>query len=312
MRMAAIDLVLVGGIGLLWATTSVAFAARRWWLGELCSHFRAQYAGLFLACAAGLIWLGHPAAVAAGLGGAVNLAALLPAYGRMSLPFGPRRRGIKALLLNVDFENRDYDRALRLIRLTRPELVAVIEVTHAWRRQLATLRDLYPYMQGVALRQGWGLLLLSRLPFRRSRTVTRREGGIPYVMAQLRIKGREVTVLVTHPFAPVTKRYARARNRQLEALARVVSRFDSPLLVLGDLNCSPWSPYFRRLLRATGLRDSRQGFSLQPTWPVWNPLLGIPIDHCLVSADVAVHDRRLGQSIGSDHWPVFVEFSICN
>ena len=305
------DWVFLGLTIFLWAATGAAFAARAWWMCELFSHFRAQYAALLMLSAAGLLFLHHPAqAAAAGLGGAINLAMLLPTYGRMTLPSGPRRHGIKALLVNVNFRNRDYESTLSLIRLARPDFIAVIEVTRIWQDQFASLRETYPYTEGVALRNGWGMLLLSRLPFQRSRTVSRHERGIPYVLAEVRIKGRPVTIIVTHPYAPMTRRQAQARNRQFDALARIVSQVESPVLVFGDLNCSPWSPFFGRLLRATGLRDSRHGFGLQPTWPAVNPLLGIPIDHCLVSSGVVVHDRRVGPGMGSDHWPVFVEFSI--
>ncbi len=296
---------------LVWGATAAAFAARAFWMCELATHFRAQYAALLMLSAAGLLFLHHPAwAAAAGLGGAINLAILLPTYGRMTLPSRPQRPGIKALLMNVNFRNQDYESTLNLIHLTRPEFVAIIEVTRVWQDQLAPLREIYPYTEGVALRSGWGMLLLSRLPFQHSRTVRRRERGIPYVLAEVQIKGRPVTIILTHPYAPSTRRQAHDRNRQFDALARIVSQVDPPVLVFGDLNCSPWSPFFSRLLRATGLRDSRHGFGLQPTWPARNPLLGIPIDHCLVSPEITVHDRRVGPGMGSDHWPVFVEFSV--
>jgi len=40
------------------------------------------------------------------------------------------------------------------------------------------------------------------------------------------------------------------------------------------------------------------------------PLLGIPIDHCLVSPEIIVTKRSVGPSVGSDHYPVIIDFSI--
>jgi endonuclease/exonuclease/phosphatase family metal-dependent hydrolase len=47
-----------------------------------------------------------------------------------------------------------------------------------------------------------------------------------------------------------------------------------------------------------------------PTWPTrFSPLL-IPIDHCLVSATVAVVKRSVGPNIGSGHCPLLVDLAL--
>jgi endonuclease/exonuclease/phosphatase family metal-dependent hydrolase len=61
-----------------------------------------------------------------------------------------------------------------------------------------------------------------------------------------------------------------------------------------------------------GLRDSREGFGLQNSWPAYWPWLSITIDHCLVSRDIRLIDRKVGPDIGSDHYPVLVEVGIQN
>ena len=69
------------------------------------------------------------------------------------------------------------------------------------------------------------------------------------------------------------------------------------------------SHHFRLLLRRTGLRDSARGRGVQPTWPAGSPLLAIPLDHCLHSPDIAILQRRIGGDVGSDHYPVIVDFT---
>ncbi len=81
-------------------------------------------------------------------------------------------------------------------------------------------------------------------------------------------------------------------------------------MVLGDLNVTPWSPFFRDLLREGALRNARKGYGLRPTWPTMLPPLLIPVDHCLVSSGVTVHDCRAGRNVGSDHYPLVVDFSL--
>jgi endonuclease/exonuclease/phosphatase (EEP) superfamily protein YafD len=93
----------------------------------------------------------------------------------------------------------------------------------------------------------------------------------------------------------------------------------NPKILIGDLNCGPWSPAFSNLLSG-GLHDSEQGFGPQPSWPARTgrvvenipipPL--IPIDHVLVSDDICVVQRQTGPPMQSDHVPVFVRIRIAN
>jgi endonuclease/exonuclease/phosphatase (EEP) superfamily protein YafD len=39
-------------------------------------------------------------------------------------------------------------------------------------------------------------------------------------------------------------------------------------------------------------------------------VLGVPLDHCLISNGLAVRARRLGPSIGSDHFPLVFDVAI--
>ena len=70
-----------------------------------------------------------------------------------------------------------------------------------------------------------------------------------------------------------------------------------------------WTPRFKHLLRATGLRDTAAGFGWQPTWPTFLPRLGITIDHCLASSALGVRALKTGPDIGSDHYPLIVELT---
>ncbi|MGB2680209.1 MAG: endonuclease/exonuclease/phosphatase family protein, partial [Candidatus Competibacter sp.] len=119
-----------------------------------------------------------------------------------------------------------------------------------------------------------------------------------------------LVVVGTHPLPPMNAGLARRRNEQLASLAEFARQTPDPLVMLGDLNITPWSPYFERLLADSGLRDGRGGHGLLPTWPVGWPMLWIPIDHVLVSDDVQIRRWQTGAVIGSDHYPVIVDFQL--
>jgi len=111
-------------------------------------------------------------------------------------------------------------------------------------------------------------------------------------------------------FPPVSAAHAACRSGQLADLAAVCASAAKPLVVVGDLNMTPWSPYFGRLLREGGLRDGRAGHGLRPTWPAFFRPLLIPIDHCLVSGEVGVDGFETGPALRSDHRPIIVDLSV--
>jgi endonuclease/exonuclease/phosphatase (EEP) superfamily protein YafD len=99
------------------------------------------------------------------------------------------------------------------------------------------------------------------------------------------------------------------RRRQFDRLAAALEP-DRTAVVAGDFNTSPWSPDFRDLVAATGLRGAANGYGWNPTWPSWLWPARIPIDHVLVKGAVAVHGFRRGRYIGSDHFPVVADLRL--
>ena len=81
----------------------------------------------------------------------------------------------------------------------------------------------------------------------------------------------------------------------------------------GDLNVSMRSPFYRLLIKRSGLYNARQGFGILPTHSVIDPsyaALSAPIDHCLVSQDIKVKNFSTKQNIGSDRSPIVADLSI--
>ncbi len=79
-----------------------------------------------------------------------------------------------------------------------------------------------------------------------------------------------------------------------------------PVLVVGDLNATPWS-HGLQLLRDGTTLDNR---SPDPSWtPTWNVAIAfaIPIDHALVTPPLVVARRQIGPDVGSDHRPQLLD-----
>ena len=73
------------------------------------------------------------------------------------------------------------------------------------------------------------------------------------------------------------------RDRQLQAAASWAAAQTLPAIVAGDLNTTPGSWIWPRLVEPAGLLDSRRGQGAQASWPAPLPrIMRIPIDHLRV------------------------------
>jgi endonuclease/exonuclease/phosphatase family metal-dependent hydrolase len=99
----------------------------------------------------------------------------------------------------------------------------------------------------------------------------------------------------------------------LDYYARLAAGTETPLLILGDFNITPYSPRFRAMLEAGGLRYVHLGWSWPRSWPsphygrIQKYVRGFPIDHILTSRHFSVAHARALESVGSDHYPVTAE-----
>lgn len=289
------------------AVTFAAFGARFLSVAELFSHFRLQYAAIL---AFGSIYYGFRRKyVLSGvclLLTATNAAFVLPVYFRGKGP-EPSGTAIRIVSANVQLSNRDYDRVLSFLHESGADIIAIYEIDREWWDKLDELSPEYPFRFKA---KGWGqfgIAVFSRLEVKDAEYFFCGGIGLPSIRLTFAIDGVDWTFIATHLAPPPTAERAEWRNRELAGLSEIIAALDGPAVLVGDLNITPYSPYFGDFLRNSGLRDSRNGFGIQPTWPTFNPLFYIPIDHCLVSDSVAVRDRKTGPRIGSDHLPVIVE-----
>jgi endonuclease/exonuclease/phosphatase (EEP) superfamily protein YafD len=292
---------------LLGLATVMAFLPASPWPLELATHFRVQYAaGFALLAATALVfrrWT--PAALlAAGVLANVGVVAPLPSAGAVADAATPR---VRVLFANVLRVNDRYAAGLDVIRAADADVVVAAEVDAAWWDALRTGLPEHRHTLALPREDDFGLALLSRLPLPHGEFVALDGLDMPTVIADVPLGDGVLTLVGTHTIPPVGFAEFRERNAHLAALARTARAASHPTLVLGDLNVTPWSPWFGRLLRDGDLRDSRAGFGLQTSWPAGYWPLRIPIDHALASPSLRILDRRVGAAHGSDHLPIIVD-----
>lgn len=289
--------------------TVLGFMGSFAWPLDLCSHFRVQYLiSLLIGAVILLAMRRRTSAAIFGLLAIVNLAVIVPLYfGRDTPSPGP---SVRAMLMNVNTQMGDPKRVAEAIRQIDPDFVVLEEISSRWITDLADTVARYPHSQITPRDDNFGIALLSRFPFESSRTIYVGPASAPSIIAEIETPQGKCTVMATHPPPPIGGTYAGYRNAQFVALSAEVRKAICPVLLLGDLNCTPWSPHFARLLVDSGLKDSTRGWGVQPSWPADNWLLRIPIDQCLHSPSIRITRRAIGPDVGSDHFPLIVEFQV--
>ena len=299
--------VLTSILGLL---TLGGFFGRLWWILDTMSHFRLQYC-IILATFTILfvIWEKYRQAVLAGVFACFNFFLIVPFILATQITQATSPT-IKILNINLYVANTDYQKAFSLIDESDADLIVLEEFDKTWRRELKDISKKYPFSIVSSWKNGWGIGVFSRTPFIKTETGPIGSSPIPYVLGKINLVNQQFTLIGTHLQDPMTDVRTDVRNRQLTSLSKLVQKTEGPVIVLADLNITPWSPYFKDFLKQAGLKNSRHGLGIKPTWPThFFPLL-IPIDHCLASQEINVQSLRTGPNIGSDHYPVIVEFSI--
>ena len=286
--------------------TSFDFAHRNI---ELLSHFRPQYLAASLVLLAAFAVFRSPVYVVPLLATAVlNASYVLPWYfGGMAVESDMT---LKLLNVNVFRGNEQHDRLLKLIETEQPDIIFLQEVSPEWHNATRSLRRGYPFSYVQPREDAFGIALFSRLEFDSITHVDSPPLKFPTIVATLTVDGKPLTLINTHAMMPLGRFEFDARNEQLQSIAEIARQATGAVILAGDLNNSIWNRSYRELEDGTGLRNSRRGIGILPTWPTFMPLAMIAIDHVLVSDDVGVVETRTGPRIGSDHLPLIVTIAL--
>ncbi len=115
----------------------------------------------------------------------------------------------------------------------------------------------------------------------------------PWILCRVRIGEALINILAVHPTPPNTSKLLQERDAHIEMIGK---RTVEPFVLAGDFNATPWCPAFRLI---PGRRVG--AYLFRPTWFSNLPLLGLPIDHIMVSSKLKVSAYRVAASTGSDH-----------
>lgn len=292
----------------LWLAVGLGHLGLHGWIFDLFANFMAQYLVLFALCVIALtIARWRKTAVAALLGVALTTATMAPYFQSPAAASASADR-FRLVTFNLWFRNDDASRAVTFLRTSGADVVVLQEVDIGNIDALARLLPEFPY-RVVTPTSRFGLAIFSRWPMQDARQeLARNASRISRVSVEWR--GSRLTLFGAHLNWPLSRSKSSARAAELEGLAASVRAAHGPVLVAGDFNLTPWSPYFERFAANSRLSDCAIGQGLVGSWPAQFMPVRIRIDHCFASEHWRVQRVEVGPVLGSDHLPVIVDLEL--
>ena len=279
-----------------------------WWPFKIADFFRLQYAVLSFILALASFYFGQyeTAVVAIGL-------VVLNLFNIRHYLFKTRKAfdadGAKILSVNAFRDNFEPDNLEKYLFEEKPDLLLIMEMTDKLNDHLTEALKDYEFRLETPVRDGFRIALLSKSEMKNAQITHHGPNDTPLLYAQINLKGKEYDVYSAHPKPALNQEYAKEREIYFQDIEEIFKENKHPCLLLGDFNSVPWERHFVKFLRKTKLQSTlyRNGYTL--TWPVFMPLMGIPMDHIIVCDQVKFSKFHRGPFVGSDHFPLVLTLS---
>lgn len=219
---------------------------------------------------------------------------------------GPAESHFRLIQFNINRHNRQIESLAATLKASGADIIVLQELTPEANQLLeVALRQSYPYRLLQPLPHAFGMGLFSRWPLEALQRWSPVGIDAASFRVQMVVPGMgQLTLAAIHPYPPMNGAMAHQRNDEIMQAASWLAGQAGPRILIGDMNLTPYSVWFRKLMASSGLKPVR---SLIPfahaTWPDSYLLLPlkIPIDHILISDDLAFTRWQAGFGHGSDH-----------
>lgn len=221
-------------------------------------------------------------------------------------PYDPEK-GIHLIVGNVFQYNREFEKTLNLIQIKDPDLVFLVETDQTWADALTPLHLTFEHRILLPLENTYGLVLYSKLPFKRQQIHYLINEEIPSLEIDVELRnGQLITIYAIHPAPPVPGESLSSTERDAEILVvgKKSKENPQPSLVIGDLNDVAWSYTTSLFLKISEMADPRRGRGFYNTFHAKYPFFRWPLDHVFLSKHFGLSKIHVLKSIGSDHFPI--------
>lgn len=291
------------------AVVSASFLGSLWWGFDLLSHFRVQYLiGLTVFLSILLVFRKKKLFLSMVVMFLINTIQIFPFYlpNVPSARAGDQQNTTKIYFANVYYKVDNVQPLLAEIGEENPDIAIFAELNSSAYSAVKTALHDYPFTYFIDSYNAFDLSVASKFPLADIQTIYfGQQTQSPTLIFTIEQNGKELKMVGVHTHTPVKESMKEDRDAELAGIANYVSVSNTPVVVVGDFNSTAWSEGFAVLTKNGGLIDTQLHQGVQASWPAYYPaFLRIPIDQALVSSDVLVLDRKIGNDIGSDHLPI--------
>ncbi len=288
--------------------TCMSLFARHHWLADICANLRVQWViALRIVGLVSVATRRWKLLAVQCLLLVIHAPWFVSAFSQEQTSPGPAEFTVASV--NVFTPNRRFDDIEAEMLRSNADIVAVVELSPPLSRHLSgAFSERYPYSRLNPQGEGnFGIGLYSREPFSNARVEYFNDERLTSIVARLEIRGTTIAVIATHTLPPMGPGNFAHRNRHLRMLAEKVQEFrqaepEVPVIVLGDLNLTPWSPIFQDFTTEAALVPATSGQRVTPTWYRFSAFpFGLVLDHILTTSNLNCTSYLVGQDIGSDH-----------
>ncbi len=242
------------------------------------------------------------------------LASLMPFFMQPQAPQGAADRNLRVISANLLMHNdAEPGGFLRFLTEQQPDVLFLQETEDRWQKAIAA-SGLFGYPSSSNLPARDDMKVFSRLPILSEVRLSSAQAYERYPMRLvLGTENDPLILYALHPDTPRSPARWKGRNAYLDGLADAVlsEKEGAKLILAGDWNTPPWSPYFARFFEKSGLFFARA--SNVPVMTRFSRRLpfrfGSMIDHIAVSGALRLASWRVGPDFGSNHIPVVADLS---
>jgi endonuclease/exonuclease/phosphatase (EEP) superfamily protein YafD len=173
---------------------------------------------------------------------------------------------ISFLAHNLNLENTNYKETEDLILEIDPDVMLLSEFQPDWNAKLARLAVKYPFKFTIPNDKGHGISLYSKYMIMENRIEHFASVDFPCIVSKIQFKDHRIKVIGVHLNPPINAYEYTQLGLQVEALKEEINKSEGePVILLGDCNFSPYSPFYRSIISETTLQGTAFTTTLKNT-----------------------------------------------